>query len=59
MELIYDLTRKTWSNGTNEEIIRVVLKEKRERGKGREESKLPPECFPRTTVPGGKALAGP
>ena len=34
MELIYDLTRKTWSNGKNEEIIRVVLKEKRERGNG-------------------------
>lgn len=33
--------------------------EERERGKGREESKLPPECFPRTTVPVGKALGGP
>lgn len=28
MEFIFDLTRKTWSNGKNEEIIRVVLREK-------------------------------
>ena len=33
--------------------------EKTERGKGRKESKLPPECFRRKTVPMGKALAGP